>query len=388
MRNVIRIPHILLPIKDFAHWSVIACDQFTSDRSYWEKVARSVGNRPSSLHCILPEAYLGEEDEERIKSAHESMYEAFTDRWLEKLNRGFVLTKRKTFYGVRKGIVAAIDLEAYSYKAGEENVIRSSEEVVPGRLPPRVALRRGAILEFPHAIVFYKDKKNKLISALEEEDLEELYNFNLMEGGGNIKGYFIPEDLAAVVAQSLHTRGDPCFAVADGNHSVAAAKAYWEELKGELSEREQRTHPARFTLVEFVNLYDDSVVFTPIHRIVKHVDKEAFCDYFQKAVKCRRVGDLLYPALAGGGAGVARADELIEAYLKANTGAVDYIHGEKQLNQLSEEENCVGVVLAEMEKDDFFEQLKGGKNFPKKTFSLGKAQDKRYYLEGREISYD
>lgn len=388
MKNAIRIPRILLPRRDFRYWSVIACDQFTSDKSYWERVAQTVGNRPSTLRFILPEAFLGEEDEERIKESHEAMQEAMIENWLEKFDRGFVFTWRQTSHGVRRGIVAAIDLEAYTYKAGEESLVRSSEEVVPDRLPPRVAMRRGAILEFPHAIVFYKDKKNKINTLLESEELEEIYQFNLMEEGGKIKGSFVPEDLAAEVAQAMHTRGEPCFAIADGNHSVAAAKAYWEELKGELSEREQRSHPARFCLVELVNLYDDSVVFEPIHRIVKNIDTEAFCDFFSSGVKCRREGNVLYPAIENAAQAVEITDKLIERFIKANTGSVDYIHGDRELKKLSKEENSAGIVLPAMEKDDFFERLKGGKNFPKKTFSLGKAKDKRYYLEGREISYD
>lgn len=388
MKNAIRIPRILLPIRDLKHWSVIACDQFTSDKSYWEKVARSVGNRPSSLHCILPEVYLGEEDEERIAAAHECMYEAMTGRWVRKLDRGFVLTARRTSYGLRKGIIAAIDLEAYSYRAGEENVIRSSEEVVPDRLPPRIAMRKGALLEFPHAIIFYKDKKDKVMRLLEEEELEELYDFSLMEEGGRIKGYFVPEEIAAEVAQEMYSRGEPCFAVADGNHSIAAAKAYWEQLKAELSERERHSHPARFALAEFVNLYDDSVVFEPIHRVVNRIDPEAFCDFFSSEVKCRREGNILYPDLEGGAPAVERTDELIARFMKANTGSLDYIHGEKELKRLSNEPNCAGIALPSMGKDDFFERLKGGRNFPRKTFSLGKAKDKRYYLEGREISYD
>lgn len=387
MRNCIRIPRIFIPREGFQQWSVIACDQHTSDRGYWERVAREVGDAPSTLRLILPEVYLGEDDEERIKQIHEQMYEALESEQIVKLNRGLILVERTTASGVRRGIVAAIDLEAYTTAYGESSPIRPSEEVVPSRLPPRIAVRRGAPLEFPHAIVFYRDKKNKVMRELLEEELEKLYDFELMEGGGHLKGYFIPEFIAADVAQELHTRGEPCFAVADGNHSVAAAKAYWEEIKPKLTAAELRNHPARFTLVELVNVYDPAVVFHPIHRLVKGVEREAFCDYFTRAVKCRREGGVLYPALPAGAAGVQKTDELVENFVRINGGSVDYIHGEEDLIRLAAEEDRVGIALKAIDKDDFFPRLKKGV-FPKKTFSLGEGSEKRYYLEGREISYD
>ena len=387
MKSCIAIPRIILPRKGFEKWAVIACDQFTSDRAYWKRVEEEVGQEPSTLRFILPEAYLGENDDERIEEIHENMYAALEQGVTEKLLRGAILTVRTTESGVRRGIVAALDLEAYTMEKGVSSPIRSSEEVVPSRLPARVKMRRGAPLEFPHAMVFYKDPKDKIMKGLLHEDLELLYDFDLMEGGGHIKGYFLPEGLAEEVTRDMHSRGEPSFAIADGNHSVAAAKAYWEEIKGNLSEEEKERHPARYTLVELVNVYDKSIVFHPIHRLVKGVDAEAFCDYFMKNVKCKRSGNVLIPALPAGAVGVRRTDELCEAFVKANTGTIDYIHGDDSLKSLSAGD-CVGILLAPPEKDDFFPQLAGGKNFPKKTFSIGQAREKRYYLEGREISYD
>ena len=387
MKSCIAIPRIILPRKGFEKWAVIACDQFTSDRAYWKRVEEEVGQEPSTLRFILPEAYLGENDDERIEEIHENMYAALEQGVTEKLLRGAILTVRTTESGVRRGIVAALDLEAYTMGKGVSSPIRSSEEVVPSRLPARVKMRRGAPLEFPHAMVFYKDPKDKIMKGLLHEDLELLYDFDLMEGGGHIKGYFLPEGLAEEVTRDMHSRGEPSFTIADGNHSVAAAKAYWEEIKGNLSEEEKERHPARYTLVELVNVYDKSIVFHPIHRLVKGVDAEAFCDYFMKNVKCKRSGNVLTPALPAGAAGVKRTDELCEAFVKANGGTIDYIHGDDSLKSLSAGD-CVGILLAPPEKDDFFPQLAGGKNFPKKTFSIGQAREKRYYLEGREISYD
>ena len=388
MRNCIRIPRIILPRKDFRHWAVIACDQFTSDRAYWDRVAQEVRNRPSTLQFILPEIDLGEDDETRIKEAGEWMRAALVEEWTEKLERGFILTERTVSSGIRRGLVVAIDLEAYSCRPGEVTPIRSSEEVVPDRLPVRIALRREATLEFPHAIMFYRDKKDRVMRDLLREDLEKLYDFDLMLGGGNLKGYFVPEFIAADIVQDLYSRGDPCFAIADGNHSIAAAKAFWEEKKQELTERERRLHPARFALIEAVNLYDPAVVFHPIHRLVKETDAEAFCSFFSSQVRCRREGHMLIPDLPAGVEGVTATDEIVERYVRANGGKIDYIHGHEELYRLAAQEDCAGVLLKALEKEKFFAQLKGGRNFPKKTFSIGEATEKRYYLEGREISYD
>ena len=231
MKNCFRIPRVLLPQKGFRKWAVIACDQFTSDRGYWERVAREVGDAPSAFHMILPEVYLGEDDEARIENIHESMRFALEEGWMHKAARGLVLVERTTKAGVRRGLLACIDLEEYSYEEGASSLIRATEEVVPSRLPPRVAVRRGALVEFPHAMVFYRDKKDKLMRALEKEDLEKLYDFDLMEHGGHLTGWFLPEDISIDALHMLSGLASPCFAVADGNHSVAAAKAYWEEVR-------------------------------------------------------------------------------------------------------------------------------------------------------------
>ena len=387
MKNCLRIPRILLPRDGHEKWAVIACDQFTSDREYWQRVERCVGDAPSALNFILPEVYLGEDDEARIAAIRENMYAALEGEDLVKYNRGLVFTERTTREGVRRGIIAALDLEAYSCETGVSAPVRSSEEVVKDRLPPRIALRRATPLEFPHAILFFRDKKEKVVKGLLREELEKLYDFDLMEGGGHITGWFVPEYIAADVLQAMHQKGDPAFAVADGNHSVAAAKAYWEEVKSGLTAAEKANHPARFMLAEFVNLYDPAVVFHPIHRLVKEVEQAAFCSFFMQNVKCTREENLLIPAIPAGAAGIRLVDSLIERFLRANGGTVDYIHGRRSLARLAGE-GCVGIVLPPIPKDDFFACLKGGVNLPKKAFSVGEAKGKRYYLEGREISYD
>ena len=386
MKNCFRIPRVLLPRKGFRKWAVIACDQFTSDRGYWERVAREVGDAPSAFHMILPEVYLGENDEERIENIHESMRYALEEGWMHKAARGLVLVERTTKAGVRRGLLACIDLEEYSYEEGASSLIRATEEVAPSRLPPRVAVRRGALVEFPHAMVFYRDKKDKLMRALEKEDLEKLYDFDLMEHGGHLTGWFIPEDVSIDALHMLSGLASPCFSVADGNHSVAAAKAYWEEVREKLPERERRNHPARFTLVEMVNVLDEAVAFHPIHRLVKETDAEAFCSYFAGKVPCTRQGRTLYPKIASAPECVSRTDEAIAEYLKHNEGKVDYVHGDEFLKDPGED--CAAIAMPELDREEIFTTLKKGKRFPRKTFSIGEAEDKRYYLEGREISYD
>ncbi len=389
MKYALKTPRLIVPSDDFRRWSVIACDQFTSDRAYWKRVEETVGTCSSTLRFILPECFLEDDDrEERIQKIHEEMYCALERGACYKLPRGCMLVERYTSTGIRRGILAAIDLEEYTYRVGDESLVRSSEAVVPDRLPPRVEVRRGSLLEFPHALVFFKDKKNKIIPSLLEEELEQVYDFELMEGGGRVRGRFVPEEIAEDVLQELYSRGDPCFAVADGNHSVAAAKAYWEELKPELSESERRMHPARFTLVELINVYDPAVRFYPIHRLVKAIDKEALCDFIMRSIPCKRKGDVLYPEIRSAAEVVEKTDELIEKFIRVNTGRIDYIHGDTELLEFAKEENSVGIYMPTLEKDDFFPALKGGKNFPKKTFSIGEANEKRYYLEGKEISYD
>ena len=386
MKNCFRIPRVLLPRKGFRKWAVIACDQFTSDRGYWERVAREVGDAPSAFHMILPEVYLGEDDEERIENIHESMRFALEEGWMHKAARGLVLVERTTKAGVRKGLLACIDLEEYSYEEGASSLIRATEEVVPSRLPARVAVRRGSLVEFPHAMVFYRDKKDKLMRALEKEDLEKLYDFDLMEHGGHLTGWFLPEDISIDALHMLSGLASPCFAVADGNHSVAAAKAYWEEVKATIPDNERRNHPARFTLVEMVNVFDEAIAFHPIHRLVKETDAEAFCSYFAGKVPCTRQGRTLYPKIASAPECVSRTDEAIAEYLKHNEGKVDYVHGDEFLKDPGED--CAAVAMPELDREEIFTTLKKGKRFPRKTFSIGEAEDKRYYLEGREISYD
>ena len=220
MKSCLRIPRVLIPREGFETWAVIARDQFTSDREYWKRVERCVGDAPSTLNFILPEIDLGEDDAARIEAERAAMYAALENDTLSKLTRGLVFTERTTRTGVRRGILVCIDLEQFSLEAGVSAPIRASEQVIPSRLTVRVAERRATPLEFPHTILFYRDKKDRAVKDLLREELEQLYDFHLMEGGGHLTGWFVPDYIAADVINYLYTKGDPMFAVADGNHAT------------------------------------------------------------------------------------------------------------------------------------------------------------------------
>lgn len=351
---------------------------------FWERVAREVGDAPSAFSFLLPDAYLGDEDEARAAERKEAMYSALEGGCLQRTARGLILTERETAAGTRKGILALLDLEEYSPEGEKGASARGTATLLPELVEARLAARRGTLLECPHTVLFYRDKKDKLMRSLEDEQLERLYEFDLMQGGGRLAGSFLPDYIAEDVAHELMSRADPCFAAADGNHFLAGAKAYWDEVKAGLTESERRNHPARFTLAEFVNLADDAVTLEPVHRVVREIETEAFCDWFPRNVRTRREGNVLYP-LIGGAEGIAAADAAISAFLRANTGRVSYEQGDP--GKLSKGD-CVVVAPGCIGKEELLAALKGGKRLPLKPFALGGENEKRYCLECREISYD
>lgn len=387
MKQIITVPRLFLPRSAFEKWSVIAGDRFTFDRQYWNSVKEEVGDSPSTLRFVFSEAF-SEEDEEFLSQMREEVYAALEEGWVDKLSRGAVLCERQTLSGVRHGIVACIDLEAYTEKRGEQSPIRPAQEADGVRVERLVKLRRQLPLEFSHAAVLYKDPKNKLMRSLLKEDLEELYDFSLSGDGGRLRGWFIPEYMAEEVASDLPTRGEPCLAAVDGCSSLAACKRYWEELKTELSSKERLFHPARYALVEFLNVYDEGVQVLPVHRVLSETDVEAFCDYFSRNFKCRREGNALYCAKPVTAELFAEVNELTEKYLRANGGRVYYVSGEKRALKTANEKEGVAVVFQSFEQDELFSALKGGKLFPKRSLALGEESEARYYTEGREIGYD
>lgn len=387
MKQIITIPRLYIPRGDFEKWSVIAGDRFAYDSAYWNRLKEEVGGAPSALRFVFSEA-VSEEDEDFPREAQACQYVMLEEECIEKFTRGSVLAERHTSAGIRRGIVACIDLEAYTDKRGESSPVRPLQEADGVCVERLLKLRRGAPLEFSHVAVLYKDPKNKLMKSLLKEDLEELYDFKLSGDGGRLRGLFLPDYLAEDVVRQLPSRGEPCFAVADGCSSLSAAKRYWEELKEGLSSKEKLFHPARFALVEFLNVYDDAVRVLPVNRVLIETETGAFCDYFSSSVKCSREGNVLYCAKPTTAELFAEVNGIIETYLRANGGRVLYVSGEKQAAEAAARKEGAALVFRPFDRDGLFSSLSGGKLFPKKSFALGEEGEARYYTEGREIGYD
>ena len=391
----IAIPRIILPVPsvDMQAWAVIACDQHTSDAAYWEALEQFVGDKPSTLRLTLPEIYLTGDIGEKLAGISASMEEYKREGIFRTLPPGFILTERKTPVSpLRRGVVLAIDLEAYSYEKRSSALIRATEATITERIPPRLKIRENASLEFPHIMLLYDDPEDTVLGPYRNDAaLETVYDFDLNMGGGHICGKFLQNVGPMLDAFGALVRDNLLFMVGDGNHSLATAKAAWEKIKPQLSAEERETHPARFALCEAVNLYDEGIRFEAIHRIVKNVDAQKFAEGFlQNSGNCNcslYIGGKRLPCKLGSDApgAVAAADEYIARYIGQNGGEVDYIHGEDDLRRLTEEPSSVGIALPKMDKADLFPMVKKYGSLPRKTFSMGESEEKRYYIEGRVI---
>jgi hypothetical protein len=413
-------PEILLPENTaYDRWAVIACDQFTQDRAYWNMVEQTVGGAPSTLHITLPEIDLALADVRvpRIRT----MMNAYRQRVLTRRFTGFTLVRRTFGAKVRNGLVLAVDLERYDYAKGSQSLIRATEGTIVERLPPRMKIRRGACLECPHIMLLIDDPEKTVIEPLFEhaDQLEKLYDFELMMGGGRAEGWGITDaSHQAAIARALAKLAEPerqkrrygdaydgqplLFAVGDGNHSLATAKACWEELKPSLSQRERETHPARFALAEVCNLHDAGLHFEPIHRIVLGVDPGRALEDFARYLKENEGagGTQSFAAMLGRESAkvvTARAPHALHAgslqgwldgYIANLDGAeVDYIHGEAEVRALAaSREDALAFLLPAIDKNSLFAGVMRDGALPRKTFSMGEAREKRYYLECREIA--
>ena len=393
--NAIKIPELLLP-KDakMELWACNACDQYTSDYAYWEKLDKFVGSAPSALRLIFPEIYLKDKPEERIKAINAQMRNYMDSGVFRQVEGGFVLVERATQSGVRTGIVLAIDLEAYDFAVGSKALIRSTEATILERIPPRVKIREKAEIELPHVMLLYDDKQNAVLNAVERG--QTLYEFDLNMGGGHVKGTYVKN--AEEVAQAFYKlcnsnkygNGEKLlFAVGDGNHSLATAKTCWEKIKATLTKEQAEEHPARYALAEAVNIYDPALTFEPIHRLVKTDKPEKFvCGLKANGDKNAYVvvngKETKFPFDCDVPNGIRQLDSYIAEFIEENGGEVDYIHGEEELKQLSS--LGVGVGLPPIAKDDFFRLIVAGGNLPRKTFSMGEGNEKRYYIEAKRIA--
>lgn len=437
----IKLPEILLPNKqiDLSKWSVVACDQYTSQLDYWNKVKANTENQPSTLNIIFPEVYLEDSDgEQRIQNINQTMVDYIDKGVLKALPKpGFVLVDRKTSQAPsRKGLVVSIDLEQYNFNKGSNSLIRATEGTIVDRLPPRIKVRKDAQIEVPHIMVLIDDPDKTVIEPLfEEKELEILYDFELMEESGHLKGYAIDQsELLQQIADALAELADKgnfskkynstdqevlLFAMGDGNHSLATAKAIWETLKSESSDLEQLMQsPARYALVELVNIHDQGLQFEPIHRVLFNVNAKHLLDglsnYYHnneclitnsdseqemhdKSAAAKTDNNHVIPFVSPDGYGfitineptftleLASIEDFFKLYLEANEVKVDFIHGDDVVKDLGKQAGNMGFFFPPISKHSLFKTIIFDGALPRKTFSMGEADEKRFYLEARKI---
>ena len=410
--------NILIPKNvDMEKWSVVACDQYTSEPEYWKEVQNIVGDAPSTLNLTLPEIYLEESDvEERIKRINSNMEEYLNNDLFIELKDSMIYLERTQADGkVREGLMGIVDLEDYSYEKGSQTLIRATEKTVIERIPPRVKVRENALLELPHIMILIDDEKKDIIESLKEQVTENdtVYDFELMQNGGHIKGYKLSESSMDEVDSKLEKLADKdyfeskynvtdkgvlLFAMGDGNHSLATAKACYENLKNTMSEEEYLNNPARYALVELVNLHSSALEFEAINRVIFDTDKDKLLEELQRyyvinkngnGQKVRVITDSInedwFIENPKSNIAVGSIQIFLDDYLKDNKGKIDYIHGEDVTTELASKKGNVGFIFDAMEKGDLFKTVILDGALPRKTFSMGHANDKRYYLEARRI---
>ena len=388
---------ILLPAGNLRKWSVIACDQFTSDGEYWAEAERFIGDSPSALRLMLPEYYLGRSDESaRMERIRKTMHQYLESGVFRTYPESLIYLERQLSSGrVRRGLVGVIDLEAFDYADQTDAPIRASEHTVEDRLPPRVKVRSEACIEMPHIMLFFDDPGDQLMDLAASAAENLLYDFDLMGGGGHIRGYRIHDEPAWNLAEVISGNDDFRFAVGDGNHSLAAARNCWLAQKQSLPEEAWAHHPARYALVELVNIHDPGVSFEPIHRIIFETDpahwfaaarEKLFSPQGREITLLRGTEGCTIPVRGNAiGEIIEQAEQFCQWYCSQYGGKIDYIHGDDETRHLSQFDRCCGMLLPLMKKEELFQSVSEIGPFPKKSFSIGLGTDKRYYLECRRI---
>ena len=410
--------NILIPKNiDMYKWSVVACDQYTSEPFYWEEVTNIVGDSPSTLNLTLPEIYLEDDNvDERIVNINKAMEEMVNNDIFTEYKDSMIYVERTQYDGkVREGLIGMVDLEDYSYEVGSQTLIRATEKTVIERIPPRMRVRENALLELPHIMILIDDDKKDIIESLKNEVTENdvVYDFDLMQNGGHIKGYklndtsmdSVIEKLSAMADKDhfeakydVHDKGVLLFAMGDGNHSLATAKACYEKLKQTMSEEEYLQHPARYALVELVNLHSEALEFEAIHRVVFGTDVNDLLDNLYKYYNINEEGNgqkveiftsdinkTIYIENPKSNIAVGSIQIFLDEYLKDHKGKIDYIHGMDVTKELASEENNIGFAFEAMGKEELFKTVILDGALPRKTFSMGHSYDKRFYLEARKI---
>ena len=408
---------ILLPklsSEEMTKWAVVACDQYTSEPQYWKKTADIAGSAPSALKLILPEVYLEAPDaKQRISEINKTMLDYISSDIFEEYKNSLILTVRTQADGkVRTGLVGAIDLEMYDYTKGSTSQVRATEATVASRIPPRVEIRRDAALELPHIMILIDDIKKTVIEPLEAriDTLKKVYDFELMQGGGHLAGYLVDGDNAKAVFTTLDALADKdgfnsryglsgeevlLYAMGDGNHSLATAKACYEEKKASGS---PDAALARYALAEVVNLHSEALEFEAIHRVIVDVDTNDLMTKMTEALGLVKGtdGQSFTVVLDGNEENytitkessnltVGSLQSFLDDYLSKNKGVIDYIHGDDVVRSLCEAENSIGFLLPSMTKAELFPTVIKDGALPRKTFSMGHAHDKRFYCEARKI---
>jgi len=429
----LQIPEVYLPGPgiDPHKWAVIACDQFTSEPEYWHEVEKLVGDSPSTLRITLPEVFLeSPQKDELTKKAQQSMANYLQEGLFQKVD-GLILVERAINGAVRRGIMIALDLDRYDYSKGSQSLIRATEGTIIERLPPRMKIREGASLELPHILVLIDDPQKTVIEPLAAQtaNLKKLYDFDLMLGSGHLTGYLVEDpSLLEKVINALTQLADPqtfqskydlsnpqdvlLFAMGDGNHSLATAKAIWEKIKDQVGP----DHPARYALVELENVHDDALVFEPIHRVLFNVkqdfktamqsefgnrfayqsckDLESMLEAVENQPSNEQVMGVVEPAGFGLikisqpelNLAVGTLQQFLDKWLKSGAAAsIDYVHGADVVAKLGSQTGNLGFILPGMDKSDLFKTVILDGALPRKTFSMGEAKEKRFYMECRKI---
>jgi len=429
----IQIPQVLLPAPgvDLPKWAVVACDQFTAEPDYWQAVQQTVGAAPSTLKLIFPEVYLGQPDAaERIAAIGQTMKD-YLQAGVLVPHEGMVYVERSVADKTRHGIMVCLDLECYDYRAGSVSLIRATEGTIVDRLPPRIKIRESAALELPHILVLIDDPGHTVIAPLAAAKVGQkpLYDFELMQGGGHLTGFAVGEQAQCGVVQALRALAQPerfaarydvgpeqpvlLFAMGDGNHSLATAKAIWEKNKAQVG----MDHPSRYALVEIENVHDAALEFEAIHRLLFGLKKDllaelkqAFGRHFSytpmvsaqamRARVDREQGSQHAVGWIGGGQQfgvieitqpasnlpVGTLQNFLDKFLQNGSAeSIDYVHGADVLERLALQPGNAGFYLAGMPKSDLFKTVILEGALPRKTFSLGQAREKRYYMEARRI---
>ena len=395
--NLFLPANILLPKQGFEKWSVIACDQYTSDNAYWDEVKAAIGNAPSALHITFPEIYLSKDNSDRIALINANMKDYLKQDLFEEISDTLIYVERQTSGGIRRGVVGRIDLEGYSFQKKSDAPVRATEATVTERIPPRVEIRKEAPLEIPHVMLFIDDPNSTVIQPLsgKKTDFRKLYDFDLMQNGGHIKGFAIDpknaEQFMTALKKLYESADGMPFAVGDGNHSLATAKECYALHK---------TEQTRYALVEIVNLHDPSIVFEPIYRVLFGADYAkilsdfiTYCggayegDDAQKFTVIAENEETTVSVKPRHPLSVGTLQEFLDSYLPSHPEiSIDYIHGENDLRKLAKAEKTIGFLFDGMEKEDLFPAVRKSGSLPRKTFSMGQANDKRFYLEARKLS--